>query len=415
MARSFNRFLIFLLMLARAAMPLSAGAQPPHGSRVAKGHTDKPSPEEVDRAIALATSYLERACRPDGKFVYLVNVASGRESASYDIIRHAGAMYGLAMANRSRPDPHVAKAMLRAATFMRQNYIGPGARLDQLAAWSKPLNDRAPSKGNYAELGGTGLGLVALAAVRQVEPKVVPLGDLQSLGRFLLFLQKDDGRFIHAYTQQGGPSSRREVLYYPGEAALGLISLYENDHSTQWLIAAAKALSFLAKSRARMTPVPADHWALIATAALMPYADQVRSVVSREELVQHAEQICDSIVHEQFRGSAAVGIDGAFDPTGRTAPAAARLEGCTELGRRLLALAGATARLDSAAPARRLSGLCWFRAGPHPGGRQRQTPRYRARLAVATQRCCPKGFGCARTRSRNGGHVHSRSPARHPR
>jgi hypothetical protein len=41
-----------------------------------------------------------------------------------------------------------------------------------------------------------------------------------------------------------------EHLYYPGEAALGLISLYDLNHACEWLIAAGKALSFLARTRA---------------------------------------------------------------------------------------------------------------------------------------------------------------------
>ncbi|HEY6339046.1 MAG TPA: hypothetical protein VIW68_11195 [Candidatus Sulfotelmatobacter sp.] len=118
-----------------------------------------------------------------------------------------------------------------------------------------------------------------------------------------------------------------ESLYYPGEAALGFIALYEADHSREWLVAAGKALAYLARTRAGLSTVPADHWALMATARLLPYSDQIASTVSREELVQHAAQICNSILHDQFHGSAATGIDGAFDAMGRTAPAATRLEG----------------------------------------------------------------------------------------
>ncbi len=43
--------------------------------------------------------------------------------------------------------------------------------------------------------------------------------------------------------------------------------------------------------------------------------------------MQHATQVCNSILREQFKGRAASGLDGAFDPEGRTAPAATRLEG----------------------------------------------------------------------------------------
>ncbi|MGB2602608.1 MAG: hypothetical protein WBC78_03375 [Candidatus Sulfotelmatobacter sp.] len=291
-----------------------------------------PPPAEVTRAIGLAADYLENACGPDGKFAYKVEIGSGRESSSYDIIRHAGAMYALAMVNRSHPDPQTVAALTRAAKFLRENYIGPGIRPGQLVVWSQPLPEilegrRSKSRERYAELGGTGLGLVALAAVRELHPKSVPLEQLQALGRFALFLQRDDGSFVHKYRAEGGPVPNWASLYYPGEAALGFIALYEADHSHEWLVAAGKALSYLAKSRAGLSIVPADHWALIATAKLLPYCEEGGCLVSREDLVRHAVQVCESILRDQFKGSAAVGLDGAFDPNGRTAPAATRLEG----------------------------------------------------------------------------------------
>jgi hypothetical protein len=285
----------------------------------------RPSAEEVDRAISLATAYLVRACGPDGKFAYRVEIGSGRESASYDIIRHEGAVYALAMANRFHPDPKVAEAIIRAVGFLRQNYAGAAGGPNQLAVWSRPLAESAERQ--YAELGGAGLGLVALMAARRIDPKSVSLEDLQALGRFILFLQKDDGSFVNKYSLKDGPVPHWESLFYPGEAALGLVALYEADHSSQWLVAAAKALAYLAKSGAGLATVPADHWALIATAKLMPYSDQVQSAVSRDALIRHAIQICDSIVREQFRGGPTARLDGAFDPIGGTAPAATRLEG----------------------------------------------------------------------------------------
>jgi len=236
------------------------------------------------------------------------------------------------MLNRSHPDPQAVAAMVRAAAFLQQNYIGSGVRPGQLVVWSKPLTEVSgehPSKQRerYAELGGTGLGLVALAAVREVEPNAVPLEQLHALGRFALFLQKDDGSFVHKYGAESGPVPNWASLYYPGEAALGFIALYEADHAREWLMAAGKALSYLAKSRAGLTTVPADHWALIAAAKLLPYCEDGGCSASREELVRHAVQICESILRDQFKGSAGAALDGAFDPEGRTAPAATRLEG----------------------------------------------------------------------------------------
>ncbi len=328
---SFGPLLIFCCFLMRPASALPV----PEDGRASNGaalNGPAPSPAEVSRAIALAAGYLERACGPDGKFTYKVDIGSGRESSSYDIIRHAGAMYALAMMNRSHPDPEAVASIIRAAKFLRENYVGPSVRPGQQVVWSQPLVEspegrRSKAREHYAELGGTGLGLVALAAAREVDSNSVPLEQLQALGRFALFLQRDDGSFVHKYRAEGGPVPNWEVLYYPGETALGFIALFEADHSREWLMAAGKALSFLAKSRAGLATVPADHWALIATAKLLPYCEEGRCPASREELVRHAVQVCESILRDQFRGSAPVALDGAFDSTGRTAPAATRLEG----------------------------------------------------------------------------------------
>src|SRR5208282_4933231 len=274
-----------------APLSLHGQEQNDHAKSGAPVSAPVPSPAELSRAIALAGGYLERACGPDGKFAYKVEIGSGRESSSYDVIRHAGAIYALAMLNRSHPDPQAVAAMVRAAAFLQQNYIGSGVRPGQLVVWSKPLTEVSgehPSKQRerYAELGGTGLGLVALAAVREVEPNAVPLEQLHALGRFALFLQKDDGSFVHKYGAESGPVPNWASLYYPGEAALGFIALYEADHAREWLMAAGKALSYLAKSRAGLTTVPADHWALIAAAKLLPYCEDGGCSASREELVR---------------------------------------------------------------------------------------------------------------------------------
>jgi hypothetical protein len=162
-----------------------------HGSeRSSGGIPESPLPThlQISHAIALSAGYMERACGADGKFVYEIDINTGKQSSSYNIVRHAGAIYALAMLNRSRPDRKAVGAMVRAASFMRKNYIGPGVRPGQVVVWSEPTSRRTE-----AELGATGLGLVALAEVRKVAPKAVPLDELQALGRFALFLQKEDG------------------------------------------------------------------------------------------------------------------------------------------------------------------------------------------------------------------------------
>jgi hypothetical protein len=263
--------LSFLLTLKGTAAPISQDKAADDNERDRSARS--PSHAEVSRAIDLAADYLERACGPDGRFAYRVDTVSGRETGSYNVIRHAGAIYALAMLNRYQPDPQALDAMVRAVGFLRQNYIAAGTLPGQLAVWSEPLPERSRIEFPVADLGATGLGLVALAAVNDAAPGTVPLTQLQALGRFILFLQREDGSFISKYIAKRGPIANWESLYFPGEAALGLVSLYRVDHSRKWLVAAEKALSYLARSRAHLVTVPADHWALIATAEVSRYGD----------------------------------------------------------------------------------------------------------------------------------------------
>jgi hypothetical protein len=118
-----------------------------------------------------------------------------------------------------------------------------------------------------------------------------------------------------------------QSLYYPGEAVLGLVGLYELDHSRKWLVAAGKGLAYLAERRVGPQEVPPDHWALIATAKFLPYYEQSACRASRAELVQYAIRICDRFTREQITNAPDPRLNGSFDPTGKTTPTAIRMEG----------------------------------------------------------------------------------------
>jgi hypothetical protein len=313
--------LLLCFILAQSAPTLPESEHPgSHGG--AMPEAPLPTRTEISHAIDLSADYLESACGKDGKFVYDVDINTRRQASSYNIFRHAGAMYALGMLNRSKPDPKVVNAMVRAAKFMRQNYVGPGAHPDQLVVWSGSARQRSE-----AELGATGLGLVALTEVRRVAPKLAPLEDLKALGRFVLFLQGRDGGFVLMYRSDTGPDRHFRSQYSPGEAALGLIALYDADPSREWLTAAGKALSYIARNRPEASQEPPDQWALIAIARLFPYCDKESCPgASHEELDQYAIRVCDWIVRQQLRNPASP-LDGAFDPAGQPAVAAAFMEG----------------------------------------------------------------------------------------
>lgn len=314
--RRLTPFCPFLLACALLARAQPAPRQPGRAMPDAR----VPSREQVSRAIALSGDYLIRACGPDGRFVYQIDTATGRESPDYNIVRHVGVMYALGMLRRLQPDPRVDDALVRAATFLRENYINAGGQVGILVVREHPK-----PQGSEADLGGTGMGLVALAAVNEARPNSMPLDQLQALGRFALSIQKTDGSFRP--NPANGTPVRVYDLYYPGETALGFISLYEADHSPEWLIAAAKALSYLAGKNAGLDTVPADPWILIATAKLLPYCDSGPCSAFREELLRASVQMCASFLKEQINRPGGDALNGAFDEFGSTTATAARMEG----------------------------------------------------------------------------------------
>src|SRR5208282_2826254 len=100
--RSPSRLLLLFFIITEAAALLRGFQQNGHS----RGIPESPLPTraKISQAIALSGGYLERACGPDGKFVYEIETHYGQQASSYNIVRHAGAMYALAMLNRSTPD-----------------------------------------------------------------------------------------------------------------------------------------------------------------------------------------------------------------------------------------------------------------------------------------------------------------------
>ncbi|MFZ5562949.1 MAG: hypothetical protein ACOZBW_02780 [Thermodesulfobacteriota bacterium] len=260
----------------------------------------------------MAAHHLADRTRGNGMFVYRTNMdASVPVAERYNILRHAGTIYGMAMYDAVWPDEKVRSAMLRAGRWLLDEAVSPVPETDGkvLAVWSSPEVNKSGAP-LQAKLGGAGLGLVALLSIEAVKQGFTPIETLRGLGRFILYMQKPEGSFYSKYIPaSGGRVDIWESLYYPGEATLGLVMLYEKDPDPAWLSGAARALGFLAQSRRGATDVPYDHWALIATERLFALP---KPVVLQEEMRQlltgHAAQICAGMLG-RYEGSRKPGDD----------------------------------------------------------------------------------------------------------
>ena len=286
------------------------------------------NPVEIDAgrltaAIHQSAAYLHRATTRSGRFVYRVNLdPTVTPKRKYNILRHAGAVYSLAKYYHVYPNAATRQALASSVGFLRKSMAVVPDEDGIVAVWSKPeVNGRdAPLQ---AKLGGAGLALAALLSAEESGALSSHIEELRGLGRFLLFMQKADGGFFAKYIpDHGGRDDSWKSLYYPGEAALGLTMLYERDSQLKWLQAAVDAITYLARTRRGQTQVEADHWAIIATARLLSLNDPR---VPRESLLEHADQICESILSDGCRLN---DLDATgFMADGRTCPTATRLEG----------------------------------------------------------------------------------------
>lgn len=285
--------------------------------------------ENIDKSIALSAKYLVNHCDDKGQFVYRVNLDPEVDvKPKYNTLRHAGSVYALAMYLGRNNDGDVRNALLRSARFLIEKTIRPiPERDDLLAVWS-PAKMCGRKGGDKVKLGGTGIGLVALIEAEKIVPGIIPIEKLRQMGNFILYMQKKDGSFYSKYLpEEGGRDDSWTSLYYPGEAALGLLMLYEKDPSPEWLQGAASAMSYLSKIRHRKVIVEADHWALLATESLLKADGHFEQTIDRDVVIRHGIKICRSMLGGVSKYHEDSPEYGALTESGSTTQTAIRLEG----------------------------------------------------------------------------------------
>ncbi|HEX4872780.1 MAG TPA: hypothetical protein VFV27_10730 [Nevskiaceae bacterium] len=268
-------------------------------------------PVALGAALHRAADSLQSRVSASGRFLYRLD-AEGRLRPGYNAVRHAGTLWALQALQARQPDPERAAALARASQYLEHCCLRPLPAFP--AAWAVWSDDEGePAE---AKLGAAGLALAAWQGLRaQGLPAPAP-ERLQGLARFLVYQQKPNGHF-HAKFRNGRRDDRWVSLYYPGEAALGLLAQHRADGDPRWREAAGAALLALADQRQRSGRYLADHWALIASQAL---AEQAAAGLP-DPLQAHLEATVAVILEEGARH----GDD--FGRGGRTAPIATRLEG----------------------------------------------------------------------------------------
>ena len=283
----------------------------------------------VQGAIDQAAYYLVTNIQSNGMFRYRINTnTTVKVKPKYDIAHHAGCIHALSRYYQRRPSDITYRAIESAGKYLCKEAIRPiPGESDILAVWSRPDIDNT-TKPLQAKLGGTGLGLVALLSIESFYCDLITLEQLRALGRFIIYMQREAGDFYPQYVPvASGRTDKWQSSCYPGEAALGLMMLYERDPSISWLTSAYSALAYLARSQERIASISTDYWALLAIEKILSQHHPEQSFVSKELLVNYAIKICEAILQQQIHAPRRPRYHGGFVQNGRTMPTAAWLEG----------------------------------------------------------------------------------------
>jgi len=288
------------------------------------------SDDQLTQSIKLSAEYVDNHTKSSGMFDYEVDIITGRISdRSYNILRHAGTIYALANYYIVYKNNQSLETLTRATQYLKDCCVKPvDGKTDILAVWSLKSINRSINY-DQLKLGGTGLGLVALLSMEKINPGTTDIETLRKLGEFILFLQKDDGSFYSKYVPSTvGKDDRWTSLYYPGEAALGLVMLYEYDPQPKWFNHAVKVLTYLANLRKNDKKVPPDHWALLATAKILEISKNQNLRIPEELIINHGKQVVNGIIAGVPKYTEKTNPNfGCLTRDCRTTPTATRLEG----------------------------------------------------------------------------------------
>jgi hypothetical protein len=274
------------------------------------------TPERLVDAVRRGADYLVRVLDAQGRYVYLYHPVDDRDDSQYGLLRHAGTTYAIFEAYEELAVP----------AYLEKGELA-------LKYLTSRMRDDTPSQGKYIldtgdeeqqKVGGAGLSLVAFAKHAAVTGKRDDLELMRALGRFIMRQQYADGHFrsnadVGAET---GKRLKKEVVYYVGEATLGLLRLYALDPQQAYLDAARKSADWVIRERDAYVSEENqehDHW--------LSYAlNDLYRLTHDDAYLLHAYKIARAIERKQAGADApAPDLVGTFY-NGMTTPGATRLE-----------------------------------------------------------------------------------------
>ncbi|TMW72354.1 beta-L-arabinofuranosidase domain-containing protein [Alteribacter natronophilus] len=261
--------------------------------------------------------YYKNVINNEGRFIYTYHPEQNETPSKYNILRHSGTLYSMIETYEMMPDPELKQEIDNGLKYLFKRVKD----LEINGHQTKVILE----KGHF-KLGGNALALVALAKYTNVfdDQQYLPL--MQSMARWMKESQDETGKFsVHKQNYETGEDTGFVSGYYPGEAILSLVRLYQIDRNEEWLDAAENEAKYLIDIRdndATIDTITHDHWLLYALNDL--YRER-----PDQKYLNHAFLIADAMIKTQlFDNVNSKDKIGAYASSGNAStPVACRSEG----------------------------------------------------------------------------------------
>ena len=236
-------------------------------------------------------NYYKNVVKKNGKYIYYYSPEQNKTEKKYNILRHAGTTYSILETYELMPDDELLKILESAINYM----VG---KVKDFKINEKEVSVAVEK--DTIKLGGNALTIIMLAKYTEITKNFVYMELMQRMAKYICETQNKAGEFII----QKQRYSTKEIYkfkseYYPGEAILSLIRLYQLDGNKDWLNSAELASCYLIKTRdkhADVNTIIHDHWLLYALNEL--YREKPHDIY-----IEHVLLITKSMMKSQITGN----------------------------------------------------------------------------------------------------------------
>ncbi len=193
--------------------------------------------------INFTYNYMLKQIKPDGTFVYSVNIQSGEVDKSYNFARHCGSIWSLLSAYR---DSNILsrgidlKKIDTALDYILNNCLKYQNPDQAFIIYSKKSN----------KIASTALAILSLIERYQIDQNQKYLEMAKALASGLISLQDETGDYCHALSSDLKFLAKNLSEIYDGEINFALLSMYQLTKDDKYLSTTRKSMQSLKNKNA---------------------------------------------------------------------------------------------------------------------------------------------------------------------